>query len=52
MYLDLFSDCSLSFYGTVISVPDFKKALLVLAGIDSQSLASVGVCLSFSWKTL
>lgn len=46
-----FSDCSLSFYGTVISVPD-SKALLVLAGIDSQSLASVGVCLSFNWKTL
>ena len=45
------SDCSPSFYETVISVPDFN-ALLVLAGIDSQSLASVGVCLSFNLITL
>ena len=45
------SDCSLSFYEVVISVPD-SKALLVLAGIDSQSLASVGVCLAFNLITL
>ena len=45
------SDCSLSFYEIVISVPDFK-ALLDLTGFDSQSLASVGVCLSFTLITL